>query len=199
MKCWDIAGKRSIEGRRYTRGCDVIIFWSDSHAIESIRWRGRSSHRLLEDRELATTPCLVVEQNRPGAPRHGRAIDRGPEPRLRHGEPLDRDSHRALKSNVPGPPCHQAGERSSSPSSARPCVAATWRSETVPRRRRRRATPDSPGGLRRDPRPYDEYRHRREDSVPVASGRAPRDPGPAALSDAQAQRPAARRRRGAAE
>ena len=47
-------------GGRYTRGCDVIIFVVDSHAIESIPLARKELHRLLEDRELATTPVLVV-------------------------------------------------------------------------------------------------------------------------------------------
>ena len=46
--------------RAGTRGCDVIIFVVDSHAIESIPLARKELHRLLEDRELATTPVLVV-------------------------------------------------------------------------------------------------------------------------------------------
>ena len=62
MKCWDIGGQAQYrsEWGRYTRGCDVIIFVVDSHAIESIPLARKELHRLLEDRELATTPVLVV-------------------------------------------------------------------------------------------------------------------------------------------
>lgn len=38
----------------------MIIFVVDSHALESIPLARKELHRLLEDRELATTPVLVV-------------------------------------------------------------------------------------------------------------------------------------------
>ena len=62
LNCWDIGGQAQYrsEWGRYTRGCDVIIFVVDSHAIESIPLARKELHRLLEDRELATTPVLVV-------------------------------------------------------------------------------------------------------------------------------------------
>ena len=48
------------EWGRYTRGCDVIIYVVDAHALDSIPLARKELHRLLEDRELATTPVLVI-------------------------------------------------------------------------------------------------------------------------------------------
>lgn len=62
MKCWDIGGQEQYRGEwgRYTRGCDVIIFVVDSFATEKIATARRELHRLLEDRQLATTPLLIL-------------------------------------------------------------------------------------------------------------------------------------------
>mmetsp|Transcript_13260 Transcript_13260/g.17704 ORF Transcript_13260/g.17704 Transcript_13260/m.17704 type:complete len:186 (+) Transcript_13260:101-658(+) len=62
MKCWDIGGQAQYrsEWGRYTRGCDVIIYVVDSHAMDMISLARKELHRLLEDRELANTPILVL-------------------------------------------------------------------------------------------------------------------------------------------
>jgi ADP-ribosylation factor-like protein 8 len=62
MKCWDIGGQAQYrsEWGRYTRGCDVIMFVVDTNNIAAIGTARRELHRLLEDRELATTPLLVL-------------------------------------------------------------------------------------------------------------------------------------------
>jgi len=88
MKCWDIGGQAQrvrrrrrprarardasvgrraratrryrSEWGRYTRGCDVIIYVVDANALDSIPLARKELHRLLEDRELATTPVLVI-------------------------------------------------------------------------------------------------------------------------------------------
>lgn len=62
MKCWDIGGQAQYrsEWGRYTRGCDVIIYVVDANALDSIPLARKELHRLLEDRELATTPLLVI-------------------------------------------------------------------------------------------------------------------------------------------
>lgn len=62
MKCWDLGGQSQYraEWGRYTRGCNVIIFVVDTHAIHLLPDAKAELHRLLEDRELATTALLVV-------------------------------------------------------------------------------------------------------------------------------------------
>ncbi|CAM9616224.1 unnamed protein product [Scytosiphon promiscuus] len=62
MKCWDIGGQAQYRGEwgRYTRGCDVIIYVDDGHAVKSAALARRELHRLLEDEELASTPLLVL-------------------------------------------------------------------------------------------------------------------------------------------
>jgi len=45
---------------RYTRGCNVILFVVDTNAIHLFPDAKTELHRLLEDKELATTPVLVV-------------------------------------------------------------------------------------------------------------------------------------------
>tara|TARA_B110000090_G_scaffold206955_1_gene257393 strand:+ start:63 stop:713 length:651 start_codon:yes stop_codon:yes gene_type:complete len=62
MKCWDIGGQEQYrsEWGRYTRGCDVIIYVLDTFAVDKAATARRELHRLLEDRELATTPLLVL-------------------------------------------------------------------------------------------------------------------------------------------
>ena len=58
----DIGGQAQYrsEWGRYTRGCDVIIYVVDAHAFDTIPLAKKELHRLLEDRELATTPLLVL-------------------------------------------------------------------------------------------------------------------------------------------
>jgi len=62
MKCWDLGGQSQYrqEWGRYTRGCNVIIFVIDASAMHLLPDAKAELHRLLEDRELATTPLLVV-------------------------------------------------------------------------------------------------------------------------------------------
>ena len=62
MKCWDLGGQSQYraEWGRYTRGCNVIMFVVDAHATHMIADARIELHRLLEDKELATTPILVV-------------------------------------------------------------------------------------------------------------------------------------------
>ena len=62
MKCWDIGGQAQYrsEWGRYTRGCDVIIYVVDASAFEQISLARKELHRLLEDKELASTPLLVL-------------------------------------------------------------------------------------------------------------------------------------------
>jgi Arf/Sar family protein len=62
MKCWDLGGQSQYrqEWGRYTRGCNVIIFVVDSNALHLLPDAKTELHRLLEDKELALTPLLVV-------------------------------------------------------------------------------------------------------------------------------------------
>mmetsp|Transcript_9855 Transcript_9855/g.16363 ORF Transcript_9855/g.16363 Transcript_9855/m.16363 type:complete len:192 (-) Transcript_9855:469-1044(-) len=62
MKCWDLGGQTQYrsEWGRYTRGCNVIVFVVDAHSIHTLPDVKVELHRLLEDRELQTTPLLVV-------------------------------------------------------------------------------------------------------------------------------------------
>mmetsp|Transcript_17438 Transcript_17438/g.25455 ORF Transcript_17438/g.25455 Transcript_17438/m.25455 type:complete len:178 (-) Transcript_17438:62-595(-) len=62
MKCWDIGGQAQYrsEWGRYTRGCDVIIYVVDAHAMDLVPLARKELHRLLEDRDLAMTPILVL-------------------------------------------------------------------------------------------------------------------------------------------
>lgn len=62
MKCWDLAGGEQYRGEwgRFTRGCNVIIFVVDANAMYLLPEAKKELHRLLEDRELARTPILVV-------------------------------------------------------------------------------------------------------------------------------------------
>ena len=48
------------EWGRYTRGCNVIVFVVDANSIHTLPDVKIELHRLLEDRELQTTPLLVV-------------------------------------------------------------------------------------------------------------------------------------------
>ena len=62
MKCWDLGGQSQYrsEWGRYTRGSNVIMFVVDTHAMESLPTVKHELHRLLEDKELAKTPLLIV-------------------------------------------------------------------------------------------------------------------------------------------
>jgi Arf/Sar family protein len=62
MKCWDLGGQAQYrdEWGRYTKGCDVIVFVVDSNAVHLLPDAKAELSRLLEDRELATTPILIV-------------------------------------------------------------------------------------------------------------------------------------------
>jgi Arf/Sar family protein len=62
MKCWDIGGQAQYrsEWGRYTRGCDVIIYVVDANAFDRMELARKELHRLLEDRELQTTPILII-------------------------------------------------------------------------------------------------------------------------------------------
>ncbi|CAK8996663.1 Phospholipase B-like protein B, partial [Durusdinium trenchii] len=62
LKCWDIGGQAQYreEWSRYSRGCDVIIFVVDAADPARVEEAKIELHRLLEDRELATTPILVA-------------------------------------------------------------------------------------------------------------------------------------------
>mmetsp|Transcript_3004 Transcript_3004/g.4658 ORF Transcript_3004/g.4658 Transcript_3004/m.4658 type:complete len:180 (-) Transcript_3004:1369-1908(-) len=62
MKCWDLAGGDQYrhEWGRFTKGCDVIIFVVDANAIHLLPDAKMELHRLLEDKELASTAVLVV-------------------------------------------------------------------------------------------------------------------------------------------
>jgi ADP-ribosylation factor-like protein 8 len=49
MKCWDIGGQAHYRSQwgRYTRGCDVIIYVVDAHAVKKKKkLRHKSSHAL---------------------------------------------------------------------------------------------------------------------------------------------------------
>ena len=62
MKCWDLGGQAQYrqEWGRYTRGCDVIVFVVDTNAETRLSEARAELHRLLEDKELASTPILIV-------------------------------------------------------------------------------------------------------------------------------------------
>ena len=62
MKCWDLGGQAQYrqEWMRYTLGSDCIVFVIDA-ANPSRFGEARSElHRLLENKELATTPLMIV-------------------------------------------------------------------------------------------------------------------------------------------
>ncbi len=62
MKCWDLGGQSQYreEWGRYTRGCDAILFVVDTNATHLFSEAKKELHRLLEDKDLATTPLLIV-------------------------------------------------------------------------------------------------------------------------------------------
>jgi ADP-ribosylation factor-like protein 8 len=67
---------------RYTRGCDVIVFVIDTTAPNDIPTARKELHQLLEDRDLAKLPLLILANK----------IDLGPkisEPELIKGLNLD--------------------------------------------------------------------------------------------------------------
>lgn len=61
-KIWDIGGQARYrsEWSRYTKGCDVIAFVIDTQEPKSLAVAKKELHQLLEDRELAKTPLLVL-------------------------------------------------------------------------------------------------------------------------------------------
>jgi ADP-ribosylation factor-like protein 8 len=64
MKCWDLGGQSQYraEWGRYTRGCDAIVYVVDaSEGAKSLLPEAkRELYRLLEDKELSSTPLLIV-------------------------------------------------------------------------------------------------------------------------------------------
>lgn len=62
MKCWDIGGQQMYrsEWGRYAKGCDCIIYVVDAYDVKKLRTARKELHRLLEIRELATIPVLVL-------------------------------------------------------------------------------------------------------------------------------------------
>jgi ADP-ribosylation factor-like protein 8 len=62
FKCWDLGGQLQYrqEWGRYTRGCNVILFVVDTNATDKLVEARAELNRLLEDKELATTPVLIV-------------------------------------------------------------------------------------------------------------------------------------------
>jgi ADP-ribosylation factor-like protein 8 len=83
-KIWDLGGqaKYRTEWSRYTRGCDVIVFVVDTTAPNELPTAKKELHQLLEDRDLARLPLLVLANK----------IDLGPkvtEPELIKGLNLD--------------------------------------------------------------------------------------------------------------
>jgi len=62
MKVWDLGGQQKYrsEWSRYSRGSDVIVFVVDTQAPDDLPVARRELHMLLEDRELAKLPLLVL-------------------------------------------------------------------------------------------------------------------------------------------
>lgn len=62
IKCWDLGGQSRYrsEWSRYTRGSDVIVFVVDTQCPEDLPMCKKELHQLLEDRELARLPLLVL-------------------------------------------------------------------------------------------------------------------------------------------
>ena len=62
MKAWDLGGQVQYrsEWGRYARGTNVIIFVIDSSAIELISYSRKELHTMLEEKELAGIPLLVL-------------------------------------------------------------------------------------------------------------------------------------------
>jgi Arf/Sar family protein len=61
-KVWDMGGQAAYrsEWSRYARGCGVIVVIVDTQQPDDVPVVKRELHQLLEDRELATTPLLVL-------------------------------------------------------------------------------------------------------------------------------------------
>ena len=62
MKCWDLGGQAQYRSKwgQFTRGCNAIMFVVDTNAIHLFPDAKAELHRLLEDRELESTPILIV-------------------------------------------------------------------------------------------------------------------------------------------
>lgn len=62
MKVWDLGGQQRYraEWARYSRGSDVIVFVVDTQAPDDLPVARRELHMLLEDRDLAHLPLLVL-------------------------------------------------------------------------------------------------------------------------------------------
>jgi GTPase SAR1 family protein len=62
MKVWDLGGqaKYRSEWGRYTKGSDVIVFIVDTQAPNELPLAKKELHQLLEDRDLARLPLLVL-------------------------------------------------------------------------------------------------------------------------------------------
>lgn len=62
MKCWDLGGQSQYrsEWNRYTRGCQAILFVVDVFATHLFPDAKHELHRLLEDKDLTSTPLLIV-------------------------------------------------------------------------------------------------------------------------------------------
>jgi len=84
LQLWDLGGQSRYrsEWGRYTKGSDVIIFVVDTQAPEDLPTAKKELHQLLEDRELARLPLLILANK----------IDLGPkisEPEMIKGLNLD--------------------------------------------------------------------------------------------------------------
>jgi len=62
MKVWDLGGQARYrsEWGRYAKGSDVLVFVVDTQAPADLPVARRELHQLLEDRELAKLPLLVL-------------------------------------------------------------------------------------------------------------------------------------------
>ncbi len=61
-KVWDLGGqaKYRSEWARYTKGSDVIVFVVDTQAPNELPIAKKELHQLLEDRDLAQLPLLIL-------------------------------------------------------------------------------------------------------------------------------------------
>jgi Arf/Sar family protein len=62
IKAWDLGGQIQYrsEWARYAKGTQVIIFVVDSSAVDLITYSRRELHSMLEERDLANIPLLVL-------------------------------------------------------------------------------------------------------------------------------------------
>jgi len=62
MKVWDIGGQAKYreEWPRYTKGSHVIVFVVDTQAPNQLPLARKELHQLLEDRDLAKLPVLIL-------------------------------------------------------------------------------------------------------------------------------------------